>query len=265
MGNISIVDIQNTLSNRLRDLQLKQNFQPLRNTLSRAVSGGAKAVSTGGSRLFRGMDALWNEFERGMNEETPRRSSVDTVHSNASGQTRHMVDHNRRWSSINETPSQSTKITKPSSSSKEDATHIKQPTSPLESSTQQAGRLFSSFSSFLSRKQKEISQVMEDSMATEAPSGHIENNNKNYNNNSRSPVSRTASLGAMSDDDSSSAFVDVGAMYSFSPTSTNSNNNNNNNSTIPNQTKKKDQSQDNMNDNLEKKKNNNDDGPILDI
>ena len=66
-------------------MQLRQNFQPLRNTLSRAVSGGAKAVSTGRSRLFRGMDALWNEFERGMNEEAPRRSSVDTVNSNASG------------------------------------------------------------------------------------------------------------------------------------------------------------------------------------
>ncbi|KAI9257848.1 transport protein Avl9-domain-containing protein, partial [Helicostylum pulchrum] len=95
MGNISIADLQNTLSNRLRDLQLKQNLTPIRNTLSKAMSGGAKAVSSGRSKLMKGVDAFWNE------------GSTD------------------------------------------------------ETTTQQAGRLFSNFSSFLTRKSKEFSQVME--------------------------------------------------------------------------------------------------------
>ncbi|KAI9488955.1 transport protein Avl9-domain-containing protein [Zychaea mexicana] len=96
MGNISISDIQNTLSNRLRDLQLRQNLAPLRQTLSRAVSGGAKAMSTGRSRLFRGMDALWNEFERGANDEAPRRSSADTANPNASGKNQERELLNRK-------------------------------------------------------------------------------------------------------------------------------------------------------------------------
>jgi hypothetical protein len=52
-------------SSRLRDLQLKQNLAPIRNTLSKAMSGGAKAVSSGRSKLMKGVDAIWNEFERG--------------------------------------------------------------------------------------------------------------------------------------------------------------------------------------------------------
>ncbi|KAI8141594.1 transport protein Avl9-domain-containing protein [Fennellomyces sp. T-0311] len=147
MGNISITDIQNTLSNRLRDLQLRQNLAPLRNTLSRAVSGSAKAVSSGRSRLIKGMDALWNEFEKGVQDESPRRSSADTA--NSYGQRQH-IDQNRRWSSFAD------------ASSVASNTRENQSTSPvLESTTQQAGRLFSSFSSFLSRKQREISQAME--------------------------------------------------------------------------------------------------------
>lgn len=46
---------------RLRDLQLKQNLTPIRNTLSKAMSGGAKAVSSGRSKLMKGVDAFWNE------------------------------------------------------------------------------------------------------------------------------------------------------------------------------------------------------------
>ncbi|KAI9278185.1 hypothetical protein BDA99DRAFT_491415 [Phascolomyces articulosus] len=252
MGNISIVDIQNTLSNRLRDLQLRQNLAPLRHTLTRAMTGGAKAVSTGRSRLIRGMDALWNEFERGMNDESsPRRSSADTVNSNASGQTRSMVDQKRRWSSIAETPS-----TAKSASNNASLERPKTPTSSLESSTQQAGRLFSSFSSFLSRKQKEISQVMEETMAP------VQNNDTVHTpiSNPRSPVSRTASSGATSDDDSSSAFVDVGAMFPFSTNSTTAATNNNN-SNVSNTTKDIQQQQADKND-LEKKK---EDGGVLNI
>lgn len=35
------------------------------------MSGGAKAVSSGRSKLMKGVDAFWNDFERGaVNEET---------------------------------------------------------------------------------------------------------------------------------------------------------------------------------------------------
>jgi hypothetical protein len=55
--------MQNT--SRFRDLQLRNNLGPLGKTLSKAMSGGAKAVSNGGVRLLRGVDAFWNEFEKG--------------------------------------------------------------------------------------------------------------------------------------------------------------------------------------------------------
>ncbi|KAI8092355.1 uncharacterized protein B0P05DRAFT_225238 [Gilbertella persicaria] len=152
MGNLSISDLQNTLSNRLRDLQLKQNLAPIRNTLSKAMSGGAKAVSSGRSKL----NAFWNDLERSHPEEGTSRPE-------------------------------------PSSP----------PLSPLfETTTQQAGRLFSNFSSFLTRKTKEFSQVMEDSVS--------ETNKKQ--------LSRQAS----SDDDSGSGvFVDVGQMYPFTKSNRN--------------------------------------------
>lgn len=52
-------------------MQLKQNLAPIRNTLSKAMSGGAKAVSSGRSKLMKGVDAFWNDFERGaVNEGT---------------------------------------------------------------------------------------------------------------------------------------------------------------------------------------------------
>ncbi|KAI8983830.1 transport protein Avl9-domain-containing protein [Pilobolus umbonatus] len=69
MGNLSIVDLQNTLSNRLRDLQLKQNLAPIRNTLSKAMSGGAKAVSSGRSKFMKGVDALWSDMDKGHDTE----------------------------------------------------------------------------------------------------------------------------------------------------------------------------------------------------
>lgn len=49
------------------------------------MSGGAKAVSSGRTRLFRGVDALWNEFEKGMDheEDDQRRASADTFQSKA--------------------------------------------------------------------------------------------------------------------------------------------------------------------------------------
>ncbi|KAI8054815.1 transport protein Avl9-domain-containing protein [Thamnidium elegans] len=138
MGNISIADLQNTLSNRLRDLQLKQNLTPIRNTLSKAMSGGAKAVSSGRSKLMKGVDAFWNE------------GSTDVI------------------------------STSPTSTTRE-----------LETTTQQAGRLFSNLSSFLTRKSREFSQVMEESVSE-----------------NHSPANSTQSI-----DDT--AFVDVAQMYPF--------------------------------------------------
>ncbi|KAI8365811.1 transport protein Avl9-domain-containing protein [Choanephora cucurbitarum] len=142
MGRLSIADVQNTLANRLRDLQLKQNLAPIRNTLSKAMSGGAKAMSSGRSKL----NALWSDQER--HEEA--------------GQT------------------------------------YDPPLSPLiETTTQQAGRLFSNFSSFLTRKTKEFSQTMEDSVSDKRTH----------------QLSRQAS----SDDDSGSGvFVEGEQMYPFS-------------------------------------------------
>jgi hypothetical protein len=85
-------------------LQLKQNLAPIRNTLSKAMSGGVKAVSSGRSRL----NAFWGDLERAANEEETNASPP-----------------------------------------------------VLENTQQQAGRLLSNFSSFLSRKTKEFSQAME--------------------------------------------------------------------------------------------------------
>ncbi|ORZ00136.1 transport protein Avl9-domain-containing protein [Syncephalastrum racemosum] len=172
MGNVSIVDIQNTLSNRLRDLQLRQNFAPLRQSLSRAMSGGAKAVNSGRTRLFRGVDALWNEFEKGMDreEEEQRRASADTFQRRP---TEEEATNTRRWSTAGG-----------------DASSGSEPLSPiLESTTQQAGRLFSNFSSFLSRKQREISQAMEE--------------------NHHTPNTDVASASSQSDSD----YVDVGSIF----------------------------------------------------
>ncbi|KAF7729984.1 late secretory pathway protein avl9 [Apophysomyces ossiformis] len=135
MGNISITDIQNTLSNRLRDLQIRQNLAPLRHTLSKAMSGGAKAMSSGRSRLMRGVDAIWNEFERDIHEEAN------------SSQYRNALDSSRTKSNRSQTHPESGE------------------TGPLlpivDSTSQQAGRLLSNFSSFLSRKHREISQSIE--------------------------------------------------------------------------------------------------------
>ncbi|KAI7867592.1 transport protein Avl9-domain-containing protein [Spinellus fusiger] len=153
MGNISINDIQNTLSNRLKDLQLRQNLAPLRQTFSKAMSGGAKAVFTGRSKLLKGMDALWTEIER----------PAGTVSSSSS--------------------------------------------SFIEPNLQHAGGLFSNFSSFLSRKQKEFIQAMD--TATEKSLGSIKHKSISR---SESPV-----IFAASDDDSTSTFVDVAAMYPFPP------------------------------------------------
>ncbi|KAI8334479.1 transport protein Avl9-domain-containing protein [Blakeslea trispora] len=143
MGNLSITDLQNTVANRLRDLQLKQNLAPIRNTLSKAMSGGAKAMSNGRSKL----NALWTDQERSLHEQ--------------------------------------------------DATY-EPPLSPLlESTTQQAGRLFSNLSSFLTRKTKEFSQTMENSVS-----------DKQTHSSSRQ---------VSSDDDSGSGiFVEEEQMYPFS-------------------------------------------------
>lgn len=71
-----------------------------------------------------------------------------------------------------------------------DGSSSSEPLSPiLESTTQQAGRLFSNFSSFISRKQREISQAMEE--------------------NHHTPNTDVASGGSQSDSD----YVDVGSIF----------------------------------------------------
>ncbi|CAO3612613.1 unnamed protein product [Mucor hiemalis] len=199
MGNLSISDLQNTLSNRLRDLQLKQNLAPLRNTFSKAMSGGAKAVSSGRSKFMKGVEGFWNDFERGATNEPSSNSntteeSIVTARDNVS-----------------------------SSSRKNSQSDVSAPTSPvLESTTQQAGRLFSSFSSFISRKSKEFTQAMEESVsennngntATSAPSSR---RTSTLANNTTAVVKKSDSKNRQgsSDDDDSTAFVDVGQMYPF--------------------------------------------------
>jgi hypothetical protein len=162
------------LSNsRLRDLQLKQNLAPLRNTLSKAMSGGAKAVSTGRSRFMKGVDAFWNDFERGPNDEpavTQRGTSFPSS----------PVSRN---SSQSEAPF-------------------------IETTTQQAGRLFSNFSSFISRKSKEFSQAMEES---------VSENNSPSSSRRTSTVIKKKEI-TSDDDNDSAAFVDVGQMYPFETT-----------------------------------------------
>lgn len=135
------------------------------------MSGSARVVSSGRSRLLRGMDALWHELDRQRAAE-------------------------QRPSSPPRSPSGRTDSPQRRSMSSLDAS-----ISPILGSTSQnAGRLFSNVSSFLSRRQREISQAME--------------------TNSRSEGSAKSS-----DDD---AYVDVGAMYPLSNTS-NANVNSNDN------------------------------------
>ncbi|KAI8365945.1 transport protein Avl9-domain-containing protein [Radiomyces spectabilis] len=188
MGNLSLMDIQNTISNRLQDFQLRQNLAPLRHTLSKAMSGGVKAVSTGRSRLMRGVDALFNEFERNVHDEPHSSRSSDSPQSEAG----------------------------PSKSKAAYATDARAEQSfgspTAETTTQQAGRLFSNFSSFLSRKGKEISQAMEEASISSSPKDAPSVKREGSRKKEPSHVSDN-----MTEDDNGSAFVDVGAMYSFPP------------------------------------------------
>lgn len=81
MGNISIIDLQNTLSNRLRDLQLKQNLAPIKNTLSKAMSGSAKVMSRGSTKFMKGMDSFLNDNDT---SEGPSTQQVGKLFSNFS-------------------------------------------------------------------------------------------------------------------------------------------------------------------------------------
>lgn len=69
LGDIKIY----ILHSRIRDMKIRQNLSPLRQSLTKAVSVGgsniSRAVSSGGIRLMRGVDALWGEFEKGMHED----------------------------------------------------------------------------------------------------------------------------------------------------------------------------------------------------
>ena len=168
---------------RLRDLQLKQNLAPLRNSLSRAMSGGAKAVSSGRSKLMKGVDAFWNDFERGAGETEP--AARDQVPSSPTN-SRNSMQQQQHTSET------------------------------LETATQQAGRLFSNLSSFISRKSKEFSQVMEESISENSntsPSSSRRTStlsSAKTNNNKASPKE-----GVQGSSDDDSAFVDVGQMYPF--------------------------------------------------
>ncbi|GAB5590512.1 hypothetical protein Unana1_05412 [Umbelopsis nana] len=154
-GNMSLGDLQNSLSNRIRDMRIRQNLSPLRQTFTKAVSVGgtniSRAVSSGGSKLMRGVDALWSEFEKGMQEgpEYDQAASASSTDTSVPGG----ADKGRQGYPP---PTQSRKTA--ASDSPSDLTPF------LESTSQQAGRLFTNVSSFLSRKQKEISKAMEESM-----------------------------------------------------------------------------------------------------
>ncbi|CAO3596008.1 unnamed protein product [Absidia cylindrospora] len=212
MGHISILDIQNTLTNRFRDLQLRNNLGPFGKTLSKAMSGGAKAVSNGGVRLLRGVDALWNEFEKGPHNEHDHDSSSNT--SAGSGK----VDATH--------PSIPDRLP-PNSTSTSRSNHDNE---SMESTSQQASRLFSNFSTFISRKQKEFSSAIEESIQSPSPSLNRAPNPPSSSSSLSSsaeqqqrqqpPQQQPLRQGSMSppsvmlsDDDSSSTFVDVGAMY----------------------------------------------------
>ncbi|KAI8096783.1 transport protein Avl9-domain-containing protein [Halteromyces radiatus] len=139
MGHISIVDIQNTLSNRFRDLQLRNNLGPLGKTLSKAMSGGAKAVSSGRVRLLRGVDALWNDLPSYDHSTSKSPSHQDPDNANQNPIHAHTSNRNDSFSL--------------SSPQRQDES--------AETTSQQASRLFSNFSTFLSRKQKEFTLAIE--------------------------------------------------------------------------------------------------------
>ncbi|CAO3692602.1 unnamed protein product [Umbelopsis ramanniana] len=159
-GNMSLGDLQNSLSNRIRDMKIRQNLSPLRQSLTKAVSVGgsniSRAVSSGGIRLMRGVDALWGEFEKGMHED-PEHIPSDSVSEKSTATTTSIPDDQNKGRQGYPPAAQPRKS--PASESSTDLSPF------LESTSQQAGRLFTNVSSFLTRKQKEISKAMEESMA----------------------------------------------------------------------------------------------------
>lgn len=116
---------------------------PLGKTLSKAVSGGAKAVSNGGVRFLRGVDAFWNDFEKNnIEDHLNERDATASSSNNPNPSLFHQ--NNSHNASIHSNPSTSST-----------SSYI------AETTTQQASRLFSNLSTFLSRKQKEFSQTIE--------------------------------------------------------------------------------------------------------
>lgn len=113
------------------------------------MSGGAKAVSSGGVRFLRGVDAFWNDFEKNAIEGDHPTNNREATSSSSS-------------SSNN---SQSSPSLRQNNHNHNDSTYSNSSTSPYshlaETTTQQASRLLSNFSTFLSRKQKEFSQAIE--------------------------------------------------------------------------------------------------------
>ncbi|KAG2174103.1 hypothetical protein INT43_004123 [Umbelopsis isabellina] len=157
-GTSALGDLQNSLTNRIRDMRIRQNLSPIRQSFTKAVSAGGsnltRAVSSGGIKLMRGVDALWNEFEKGVLDETEEGRTPEVSNSQESTSA---LSENAGARRGGYPPSQVNKS--PTSESIPDISPF------IESTTQQAGRLFTNVSSFLSRKQKEISKAMEESMA----------------------------------------------------------------------------------------------------
>ncbi|CAO3609522.1 unnamed protein product [Cunninghamella blakesleeana] len=187
MGNISILDIQNTLSNRFRDLQLRNNLAPIGKTISKAMSGGAKAVSSSGVRILRGVDAFWNDFEKNGIEGGPSTNNRETTPSSN--------NHFQSSSSLQQ-----------NNQNHNESIHSNSSTSSYgnlaETTTQQASRFLSNFSTFLSRKQKEFSQAIEDNMQP------IPTTSSAIRQGSTSPAVILMHNNNSSDDDSST-YVDI--------------------------------------------------------
>lgn len=177
------------LHSRIRDMKIRQNLSPLRQSLTKAVSVGgsniSRAVSSGGIRLMRGVDALWGEFEKGMHED-PEHNSSDSVSEKSTATTtslpgmplaeKKMIDLNQ---SAHDTmtddqnkgrqgyPPAAQPRKTPASESSTDLSPF------LESTSQQAGRLFTNVSSFLTRKQKEIAKAMEVNLKKETEPSYL--------------------------------------------------------------------------------------------
>ncbi|OZJ02723.1 hypothetical protein BZG36_05107 [Bifiguratus adelaidae] len=195
-GNISIEDIQNSLSNRIKDLNLDHNFGPFRERLTKAMSSSSnslqKAVSSGSRGLTKAMDMLWSEFEKGMEQGSDEQETQ---------REKGLVGRSRaEYEQYEEMGRQAL----PPEATAEDHADEAGPNvmdslaATAENTTQQAGRLFASVSTFFKKKQREVAQAVRESLDQLEAEGEANHANSKRTTTSSSWSSLASAAGALS-------------------------------------------------------------------